>query len=110
MFNLHLQFTFSYFCDFNYAEQVLEKMILKSRHSIGILDVHDSAKKKEFLDYRKAHIKDYEERYRGLPKLFYPKQFWIDFAEKHDLRLEIFPSNMKGYWNTPFVYHCFLYK
>ena len=101
---------FSYFYDLHYAEQVLDRMLLKTKRSIGILDVHDLEKKEAFLDYRRMHIKDYERRYQGLPKLFYPKKFWWNFAQRHHLQLKICTSQMEGYWNTPFVYHCFFCK
>ena len=61
---------FSYFRDMEYAEAVLEKMLLKSRYSLGILDVHDMEKKEEFIAYRRKIIDNYDEKYKGLSKLF----------------------------------------
>ena len=101
---------FSYFPDFDYAEKVLERMVEKAKKRIAILDIHDTDKEKEFLLYRKATIANYDERYRNLPKLFYPKVFFRSFGKKHQLGVKFFSPVMKDYWNTPFVYHCVFFK
>lgn len=101
---------FSYFIDENYAMQVLEKMYLKAERSIGIIDIHDEEKKNDFLEYRRKSITDYDEKYRNLPKLFYSKDFFADFAKKHGMEIKFVNSNMDGYWNNKFVFNCYLYK
>lgn len=67
-------------------------------------------KKEDFLAYRRAAIPDYDERYKGLNKLFYRRSFFADFARSHNLRIEYPAIEMEGYWNTPFVFHVFLYR
>lgn len=99
---------FSYFQDYAYAESVLEKMLDKSRRSIGLLDVHEDTKKEAFRAYRIKTVKDYEERYKDLPKLFYPRSFFEDFARQHNLEIFFRKSNIKGYWNNDFVFHCYM--
>lgn len=101
---------FSYFLDLDYARAVLEKMVIKSRFSIGIIDIHDVDKKEDYTTYRKSQIKDYEERYKDFPKLFYPKEFFINFAKEHDLDIEFSDFAMDNYWNNDFVFHCYMYK
>lgn len=101
---------FSYFPDEQYAEKVLEKMLMKSKRNIAILDVHHDKKKEEFLAYRRTIIPDYDERYKNLPKLFYSKQFFAEFAEKHDLDIKFANSHVKGYWNNPFIFNCYMYR
>ena len=101
---------FSYFPDYAYANRVLERMIEKAQACVGILDIHDKAKEKAFLNYRMKTIPDYKEKYKGLPKLFYEKSFFTDFAESHNMRIEFSEFQMDGYWNNEFVFHCFLYK
>lgn len=101
---------FSYFPDESYAWQVLEKMYQKAERSIGIIDIHDKEKEREFVEYRKRTVQDYEERYKELPKLFYEKQFFTEFAEKHHLQILFTKSEMDGYWNNKFVYDCYLLK
>lgn len=101
---------FSYFSDLNYAESVLEKMLEKCTYSIGILDIHDENKKSEFLQYRRSLTENYDEKYNGLDKLFYPKSFFISFAEKHGLDIMFSLSDLESYWNNEFIFNCFLYK
>lgn len=101
---------FSYFSDLEYTEAVLEKLLQKTRYSIGLIDLHNADKKQEFIEYRKRVMEDYEERYRNLPKLFYEKQFFIDFAKKHNCEVRFTESVLDGYWNNPYIFNCFLYK
>lgn len=101
---------FSYFVDEAYALEVLEKIYEKANYSIGIIDIHDIGKKEDFIAYRKKNVKDYEKRYQNLPKLFYSKQFFLKFAESHDMDIKFARSNTKDYWNNDFVFHCYMYK
>lgn len=101
---------FSYFEDEKYALAVLEKMYIKARFSIGILDIHDIEKKEEFIKYREKIVPDYHQRYQNLPKLFYPKSFFEKFADGHCMDIVFKESAMEGYWNNRFVFHCYMYK
>lgn len=88
---------FSYFPDEEYAYSVLEKMYKKARNSIGIIDIHNIEKREDFIAYRKENIENYEERYKNLQKLFYSKQFFIDFAKEHNLLIQFTDSDINGY-------------
>lgn len=101
---------FSYFADYDYAEQVLEKMLEKCRRSIVLIDIHNLDKKDDFVAFRRQAVENYDELYKNLPKLFYPKSFFEDFAKKHGLKLEFYNSEVSGYWNNEFVYNICLYK
>lgn len=101
---------FSYFVDEKYALEVLERMYKKANYSIGIIDIHDKEKEQDFITYRKKTVKDYEKRYQNLPKLFYSRQFFLDFAVKHHMNIKFAYSNIPGYWNNDFVFQCFMYK
>ncbi|HBH94623.1 MAG TPA: SAM-dependent methyltransferase [Ruminococcaceae bacterium] len=101
---------FSYFADYDYAQKVLEIMNEKCRNSIVLIDVHDLDKKQDFIDFRRKTIENYDEKYSGLPKLFYPKSFFEDFGKKHGLKVVFYESDMKGYWNNDYVYNVCLYK
>lgn len=101
---------FSYFPDEEYALQVLEIMYKKARYSIGILDVHDRTKKEAFTEYRRKIIEDYDERYAGLPKYFYEKSFFADFAAAHNMDIQFCESDFPGYWNNEFIFNCYMYK
>lgn len=101
---------FSYFTDEIYARNVLEKMYKKANNVIGIIDIHDIEKKNDFISYRKKIVKDYEKRYENLPKFFYSKQFFVDFAESHNMAVAFTNSAIEGYWNNDFVFNCYMYK
>ena len=101
---------FSYFPDHVYATRVLERMLAKSTHAIGITDLHDRAKRQDYLTFRRANIKDYDTRYEGLSRLFFRRSFFEDFARVHDLDLTFPALELDGYWNTPFVFHVFMYR
>lgn len=101
---------FGYFTDESYAEAVLEKMCQKARYSVGVLELADAEKEDAYIAYRKQIIPNYEERYKGLPRQFYSKDFFEAFARKHDMDIKITPVNMKDYWNSQFYFDCYLYK
>ena len=101
---------FSYFEDEEYALSVLEKMYQKARYSIGIIDIFDKERRKEYIAWRKENIADYEERYRNLPKFFYTKQFFLEFASKYHMDIKFSTSDVAGYWNNDFVFNCYMYK
>ena len=101
---------FHYFPDLNYAVEVMEKMVEKSRYSIGITDVYDIDKKQDYLDWRIKNDENYEERYKDLPKLFYSRKFFEDFAQENNLKIDFVDINMAGYWNNDFTFNCFMYK
>lgn len=101
---------FSYFNSYDYAKEVLEIMYQKANYSIGIIDIHDIAKKEAFIEFRKRTIHDYEERYKELPKFFYEKSFFLEFAWEHNMSIRFSRPNMQGYWNNDFVFNCFCTK
>lgn len=59
---------FCYFKDKLYARQVMEKMCEKATYSVGILQIQDQKKEDEYLKYRRANIKNFDEKYKNLPK------------------------------------------
>jgi len=101
---------FGYFTDEAYAETVLEKMYQKARYTVGILELPDAEKRDAYTTYRQQVIPDYEARYKGLPRLFINKKFFIEFARSHNINIEFCPVNLHGYWNSRFYFDCYLYK
>ena len=99
---------FIYFDNLDYAERVLEKMFQKSRRAIAVLDVYDAAFEEECMSYRRRTIENYDERYKDLPKLFFPQKFFKDFAARHELKISFVKNDLEDYVNTPFTYHCFM--
>lgn len=101
---------FCYFESEEYAFSVLEKLVEKANYSIGLIDIHDISTYEDYISFRKRTIDNYEEKYASLPKLFFSKESFVRFAEKHELEVVFTDSEVKGYWNNPFVFNCFLYK
>lgn len=101
---------FGYFSGEKYAEAVLEKMCRKANYSVGILELADAEKEEAYTAYRKKLIPNYEQRYQGLPRQFYSKEFFRSFARRHGMDVEIIPMDMEGYWNSQFYFDCYLYK
>ena len=101
---------FGYFSDEGYAEVVLERMCQKANYAVGVLELADIDKKEAYIAHRKQIIPDYEQRYQGLPRLFYSKAFFESFAHRHGMGIEISPMTMKDYWNSQFYFDCYLYK
>ena len=100
---------FAYFDDLDYARRVLEKMLLKSRRTIAVLDVYDADFEAELTAERRRTIANYDERYKDLPKLFYPRKFFEDFAAHHALKISFAANELNDYVNAPFTYHCFMH-
>lgn len=101
---------FSYFPNFEYANVVLEKMYNKCKYAIGLIDIHDIEKKEDFISYRINTIENYKEKYKDLNKLFYSKNFFENFASKHNMIIKYMESDIEGYWNNEFIFNCFMYK
>lgn len=99
---------FAYFVNLDYAENVLEKMLAKTRRAVAVLDVYDKAFEDELMAERRRTIENYDERYKNLPKLFYPRRFFEDFANRHDLTFHFAKNELENYGNAPFTYHCFM--
>lgn len=99
---------FTYFDDVAYAERVLEKMLSKSLHTVAVLDIYDKAFEAELLAERRRSIENYDERYRGLSKLFLPRSFFEDFAARHALKIRFDKYKTTDYVNAAYTYHCFM--
>ena len=101
---------FEYFPDESYARKVLELMYKKTNYTMGILEVHDSKQKEQFIQYRKNTIKNYEERYKDLHKLFLPREFFLEFAEINKMDIKFCYPKITGYWNSDYIYDVYMYK
>lgn len=101
---------FCYFESVEYAQSVLDLMLQKAKYSIGLIDIHDISTYEDYIAFRKKTIDDYESKYASLPKLFFDKKMFEEYAEEHNLDIVFSESEVKGYWNNPFVFNCFLYK
>lgn len=91
--------TFQYFPALEYAENVLERMIAKSRKGVAVLDVSDAARQSELESLRRelAGERDYEKRYRGLDHLYYDRSWFLEFARVAGVRAEVFEQDIPTY-------------
>ena len=101
---------FYYFPDLNYAEKVLDRMVAKSKYSVGILRILNAVTKDDYFKYRREHTKNYDELYKNLPKLFISKDFFREYAAKNNLQVTFPKHHIEGFWNEPFNFDCFMYK
>ncbi|MFJ7838512.1 class I SAM-dependent methyltransferase [Lysinibacillus sphaericus] len=101
---------FAYFKDLEYAEKVLEKMLKKANCMLALIDIHDKDKEDCYYEYRRKLIPNFDELYKDLPKLFYPKAFFEDFARKNTLEIKFVKTEIKEYWNNEFIYSCYMFK
>jgi ubiquinone/menaquinone biosynthesis C-methylase UbiE len=103
---------FHYFGDYSYAERVIERMILKAGKTIAILEVPDLAKKDESEIARRGALPpgEYDKKYKGLPHLYYQKEWFDEISRKYGCRIEIFDQNIEGYVNSRFRFNVVMKK
>lgn len=101
---------FTYFPDEAYGMSVLEKMYDKARRAVFVMEVFDKSRQAECEAYRKSMVDDYDEKYQGLDKVFYDKERFVSFARKRNCRLEFGDVKNEQYWNSRYLYNCFIYK
>lgn len=101
---------FSYFPDEEYTTRVLERMLAKSTYAVGITELHDQARRDDYIAFRRANIPNYDERYEGLSRQFLRREFFEDFADAHNLSIDFPTLELDNYWNTPFIFHVFMYR
>ncbi len=101
---------FAYFKDHKYAWDVLEKMYQKTNSSIALIDIYDISKEADYHDYRVSTVEDYEAKNQDYPKLFFSKEFFLKFADEHNMDVKFATSKMPGYWNNEFIFSCYLFK
>lgn len=101
---------FVYFSDLEYAYKVLDLMYKKAVKAVMLTEVYDLETKEECLAYRRSKMADYDEKYKGLDKLFYPKSFFEKFAKEKNMELEFTQVTNPFYWNSRYQYDVFMYK
>lgn len=103
---------FIYFESLDYAHNVIMRMIRKAKKTIGIFDISDLALKSEAETLRRKGMgaKAYEEKYKGLEHLYYPRSFFEDAAREAGCSIRIFPQFIEGYTNSSYRYNVVLVK
>ncbi len=97
---------FVYF-KYDYAEEVLNKMMQKSKKIIAIFDINDKEKEENYHKIRMETMskEEYEKKYEGLNHYFYEKSFFEKFAKNNNLEIEIFDQTFDKYNNAKFRFN-----
>ena len=101
---------FQYFKDLDYAEKVLEKMIHKSNKITYLSEIHDMDQKEDWLANRRKLMENYDIIYDGLGKTFYSKDWITNIAKRNHKKVLFMHSDNAEYWNSKYVFHCFIYS
>jgi cyclopropane fatty-acyl-phospholipid synthase-like methyltransferase len=103
---------FQYFENYQYAKNLISKMLTKlnKKGYICILDVPNKDKEKHFVRSRKEAlgIKEYKKKYEKNKHFFYKKSFFKDFAKKNNLSIRIFDHFSTFNENSKFRYNVIL--
>ncbi len=100
---------FLYFPSLEYAHSVLKKMYDKANDTIAILELTNNRFREATENERKARISDYDEKYKGLGHIYFDKKWFLDFAEEHDCRIELFDQQLE-YENSRYRFNCIMHK
>ena len=104
---------FFYFKDYNYANNVLEKMYNKSRKGVMILDIPNIDTKSECEIFRKGSMdtEEYNAKYKDLQHLYYPKSFFEKFAIMKNAKFfKIEDQSIDEYCNNKFRFNFIMLK
>lgn len=101
---------FAYFPDEAYGLKVLEKMFEKATDVVILREVFDKSMKTECEAYRREMYADYDERYRGLDKVYYDREMFRRFAAERHCRIEFSGIDNEYYWNSKYLFNCCIYK
>lgn len=100
---------FQYFGSREYAEDILNKMLLKAGKAVYVSEIHDDALRDEWIAYRRESMEDYDRVYDGLDKMFYSREWFMDIAKKHNKQTFFTKSENPEYWNSRYVFNCFIF-
>ena len=79
---------FAYFPNEAYGLEVLKKMYEKASKAVMIREVFDKSMQQECETHRRKLYVDYDERYRGLDKIYYDREMFGRFARERNCRIE----------------------
>ena len=96
---------FFYFANYEYAKDVLYRMIMKAKRSVSIFDIPDLSKMQACENFRRSLIPDYDEKYKGMTHLYYAKSWWIGTLNDLGLSFNIYDQAIEGYENGNYRYN-----
>ncbi len=99
---------FQYFESEDYAERVLRKMIQKSNKLTYLGEIHNKDFEEDLMELRRKTIENYEERYKGLNKLFLSKKWIEDIAKDYGKNAIFTDIDNPEYLNGKYEYNCYI--
>jgi 2-polyprenyl-3-methyl-5-hydroxy-6-metoxy-1,4-benzoquinol methylase len=102
---------FLYFPNYDYATEVLRKMVSMAKRGIGIFDIPDLSRKDASINERVRTLgeAEYEKRYTGLDHLYYSKEWFQQILGK-EIKMTILDQSMGGYGNSKYRFNVFISK
>ncbi len=102
---------FHYF-SLEYASEVLERMMKKSKISVGIMDIPDVATKDEAEALRRGILgpEEYNEKYKGLEHTYYARSWFEEQAKEHGFTCKIFDGCVPNYAQNSFRFGIIIHK
>lgn len=87
-----------------YAEDVLLKMIEKSRNGVCVLEIPDIKTRSESEKMRRELLshEEYEKKYKGLQHTYYDRAWFVNVAEKSGRHCEVFDGCVPNYAQNKF--------
>lgn len=101
---------FHYFHTYDYAIDVVKRMLCISKNSIAVFDIPDLEKKDESESKRRKADENYDIKYNELRHLYYDKTWWLNLANELGCDMHIEDQCMKRYENSKFRYNVFMTK
>jgi SAM-dependent methyltransferase len=100
---------FLYFPSYEYAEEVLDRMVAKARRAVAVLDIPDARTREQAIADRERHAGGaaaYAERYEGLEHLYYDRAWMGDVLLHRGLtRVRVEDQQIRGYGNAGFRFN-----
>ena len=102
---------FHYFSK-EHASIVLEKMILKARKGIAILEIPDLNTKEMSEEFRRGALpkKVYDNKYKGLEHTYYDRGWFSNFANSLGYSVQIFDGFVPNYSQNKYRFGCIINK
>ena len=100
---------FQYFESQEYAETVLRKMIEKANKLTYLGEIHNKKYEDELIQHRRKTIENYDEKYKGLNKLFLHKEWITDIAKDYGKRVIFTDVDNPEYLNGKYEYNAYIF-
>jgi trans-aconitate methyltransferase len=102
---------FLYFPSLDYAQSVLERMVMKARRGVMVLDVPDLATRDQALAMRRRITGEeaYASKYKGLDHLYISRSwFQSTLADLNVAAVHIRNQHIEGYVNSAYRFNVFI--